>query len=145
MNEKHWYQDGWVVFGITAVVGIFGLSFYAQHVQQSTPLVVPRIAGRIQQPVLFGSPSLEVTVWHQHAGNLRNGTFKVRLNGKDLKEHSYEIWEPNETHAVSFSFPLRDFDPQREIPIEFALYGKKMKTFQRRDAWLGNTWKSNHQ
>jgi hypothetical protein len=145
MSEKHWYQDGGVVLFIVFIGGIFGFSFYAQHVEQSTPLVVPRITGRLEQPAFFGSPSLEVTVWHHHTGNLRNGTLKVRLNGEDLKVHSYEMWQPNEAHAVTFSFPVRDYDPQREIPIQITLYGKGIKTFQRTDAWLGNTWKSNQE
>ena len=143
MSDKHWYQDGWVVLFILFVIGFFGFSFYAQYVERSTPVVVPRVTGFIKQPVLLGSPSLEVAVWHQHPGNLQNGTLKVRLNGKDLKEHSYAVWEPNEAHSVKFSFPLRDYDPQREIPIEIAIYGKGIKPYQWNDAWLGNTWKSN--
>jgi hypothetical protein len=143
MSDKHWYQDGWVVLVIVFFVGFFGFSFYIQHVEQSTPLVIPSITGRIEPPAFFGSSSLELTVWHQNAGNLRNGTIKVRLNEKDLKEHSYEVWEPNEAHAVRFSFPLPNYDPQREIPFEIALYGKGIKPFQLSDAWLGSTWKSN--
>ncbi|MDB5385447.1 MAG: hypothetical protein JWM11_1093 [Planctomycetaceae bacterium] len=84
-----------------------------------------------------------MTVGHHHTGNLRNGTVRVRLYGNDLKEHSYEVWEPNEAHAVRFSFPLQNYDSQGEIPIQIALYGKGIKPFQLSDAWLGSTWKSN--
>ncbi|MDB5348500.1 MAG: hypothetical protein JWP89_6877 [Schlesneria sp.] len=146
MSDKHWYQDGGTVVIALIVAGFLcflGFSFYVQHVEETTPVVIPRLSARVQHPVLFGAPTLEMTAWHQHTGNLRNGTFRVRLYGDDLKEHSYEVWEPNKSHAITLSFPLRNYDPEQEIPIEFAIYGNGIKTHQWRDAWVRNNWKSN--
>lgn len=143
MNEKHWYQDGWIVLLVVFIVGFFGLSFYFQYVERSTPVVVPRVTGIVMQSVFSGSHTLKLTVWHQNTGNLRNGILKIRLYGSDLKEHSYSEWKPNEAHSVTFSFPLHNYDPHHEIPVEIAIYGEGIKPYQWNDAWLENTWKSN--
>lgn len=147
-QERYWYQDGWVMLFITAIVLFFGYSCHQQAQEQAKMTVLPMLTGRLNQP-FFGSPSLEITFWHQSPGNLQNGVLTVTATGsmvqrgKDLKAHSFEVWEPNENHAVTLTFPLQNYDATQEIPIEIALFGKGIKTWSTRDAWVGQTWKSN--
>jgi hypothetical protein len=141
MNEQPWYQKGWLVLFILFVVGLF----YAGHAEQSTPVVVPRVGGVLRLPILFGPPTLELMVWHQHPGNLENGWVSIVVDGKILREHSYSVWQPNEAHAVKFSFPLEDYDPKREFSVDVMIEGKGIKLYRSIDPWLGNTWKDNQQ
>lgn len=140
MNEQPWYQKGWLVLFILFVVGFF----YAGHVEQSKPIVVPRVTGKLRHPILFGPPTLELNVWHQHPGNLENGWVLILVDG-EIGEHSYSVWQPNEAHAVKFSFPLRDYDPKREFRVHVIIQGKGIRPYRSLDLWLGNTWKDNQQ
>lgn len=152
MSEKYWYQDGGRVAFIVIFGGFFiflGYASYQKAKEDAKPLVTPKITGRLVQP-WSGNPSLEITAWHQYAGNLRNGVFIAQVNedpakGKehwDKREHSFEVWEPNDSHAVKFTFPIRNYDPNREIHIGFALLGREIKPYLGSGIWQGQHWKS---
>lgn len=153
MSERYWYQDGGTVFGIvlaTAFIGFLGYSFQQKAQEGARPYVIPHVAGSINQP-LFGSPSLIITVWHEHTGVLRNGRLTVTTSGEmvesgsglNSQSHSFEVWEPNRDHTVTLTFPLKHFDATREIPVSFTLIGSGIKPFAYSDSWLGAAWKSN--
>lgn len=153
MSERYWYQDGGTVFGIvlvTAFIGFLGYSFYQKAQEEARPYVIPKVVASLNQPLL-GPPSLAVTVWHEHPGVLRNGRLTVSTSGEMVEtgsglhsqSHSFEIWEPNRDRAVKLTFPLKHFDPTREIPISFMLMGNGIKPFSSSDSWLGDNWKSN--
>ena len=151
MSERHWYQDGWVVFCIVAVVGFLGLSIYGQHRQaelDARPEVIPKLSGRLSQPLL-GSPTLEITIWHQYPATLRSVVLCVNVNEDpakgeqhwDRREHSFETWQPNVENAVKFSFPLKRYDPNHEIHIGCGVLGKTIKPYLGSAEWLGDGWK----
>ena len=152
-QERYWYQDGGTVFLIFLMGGVallVGYSFYLKELDNAKPLIDPEIAGRLHQP-MFGSPRLEITVWHQHPGVIRNGKLLVNLNEDpakgqetwDRRVHSFEVWEPNKDHAVTFEFPLTRYDPQQPIHVGVILLGSEIKMSVRGVEWLGTTWKSN--
>ena len=151
MSERYWYQDGSTVFWIAVVAGIIGLFGYGsyQNAQlDALPFVVPKVTGRLNQP-LFGDPSLEITVWHQYPATLRNVLLFVNVNEDparaekhwEKREHSFETWQPNEDHAVKFAFPLKRYDPNQEIRVGFGLLGKTIKPYITHSDWLGEGWK----
>ncbi len=152
MRERYWYQDGGTVLGIVFVAVVIGFFGYASHERaqhEALPDVVPKITGHLSQP-LFGSPTLEITVWHQHTAALRNVVLFVNVNEDpdhdekqwDKREHSFETWQPNKDQAVKFTFPLRRFDPQKEIRVGFVLAGKTIKPYFGSGDWIGKGWKS---
>lgn len=151
MTQRYWYQDGWVVFGIVFVTGFLALSFYNQREkakQDALPEVVPKLAGSLSQP-LFGPPTLKITVWHQYPAALRNVVLYVKVNEEpaqgeahwDKREHSFESWSPNQDQAVSFDYPLRQYDPNQEIHVAVVLMGKSIKPYGGSAKWLGTGWK----
>ena len=152
MSEKHWYQSGWALFGISIALIVFARFCYLFLITaeyEARPQVTPEIVGHMEKP-FFGSPTLIITVWHQHAGNIRNGALLVTMTGpmapsedkQHHKVHSFEFWEPNRSHAVKLSFPLRNYDPNQEIPLEFWLYGKNIKADIIHLTWVNEKWKS---
>lgn len=152
MPERAWYQRGSTVLGIV-VFAVWAIPLLYQGWQQSQMVHVnPQVAGCINQPT-FGEPSFEVHIWHQHSGNLRNGTFTVSVatdmlknpEGTESTMHSFEVWEPNRENAVKFKFPLRRFDPHQEIQFSVLLAGKNISTYYYADTWLGSDWKSNQE
>lgn len=146
MSERYWYQNGWTVFSIVCVAGFFGFSAYYNYEKaqrDALPQVVPRVTGKLNQPLL-GDSSLEITVWHQHPATLRNVVLLVSLNEDplrdekqwDRREHSFEAWQPNQENAFTFSFPLKRYDPKQEIYVGYGLIGKTIKPFISGGEWL---------
>ncbi|WP_437191537.1 hypothetical protein [Planctomicrobium sp. SH527] len=136
---------GWIAF-LLFMGGFVGLALY----NESRPHVFPRIRGRVEQPFL-GDPVLVMTVFHQHPGNLRKGTLQITISGpqvqnssgSETRKHSFELWEPNEEHAVLLNFPLRKYDPTQEIPVSFSIKAAGIKDSAYEDAWSGAGWSSN--
>jgi len=149
-SERAWYQNGWVVLCIVAVIVGFGIPLYDEWQKSQRIYVIPHLRGRVHQP-MFGDPDFVVTVWHQHTGNLRNGYVEVTIqgdmagssDGTESAVHSFEVWEPNRENSVTLTLPLSHFDATQEIPFKLELRGRDMRPFAYTDAWLGNTWKSN--
>jgi hypothetical protein len=148
MTGKHWYQDGWWVLFLVVVGGFFGYGIYTQAVERAKPLITLSVAGQLQQP-FFGSPSLEITVWHQYPAALRNVRLFVSINEDPARrrehwvnrQHSFEAWSPNRDQAMKFSLPLKQYDPQREIAVSAILFGKSIKMSKQEGVWLGSDWK----
>lgn len=137
MSERHWYQDGglvfWIVVGIGVVIAFVNYS-YEQARIDATPLIVPRVVGHVEQPLL-DPPTLVVQVWHEHTGFIRNGRLTVEVIGvtvetKDVQNpqsFGFEVWEPNQNKSVSFRFPLKQFDDQYGVPLKITLIGHEIK------------------
>lgn len=137
MSERHWYQDGglvfWIVVGIGVVIAFVNNS-YEQARIDAIPLIVPRIVGHVEQPLLDPT-TLVVQVWHEHTGVIRNGRLTVEVIGgtvetKDVQNpqsFGFEVWEPNRDKSVSFRFPLKQFDNQHGIPLNIKLIGHEIK------------------
>lgn len=148
MNGRYWYQDGWVVLAVVGVAGFFGYSFYVNEAQRATPQIKPSLSGRVLKP-LFGAPSLEINVWHQHPAALRNVRLLVMVNADPARakehwierEHSFESWSPNRDQAMTFTFPVPQYDPQQEIAVSVLLAGKSIKFSMHDAVWLGSGWK----
>ena len=153
MSDKAWYQDGWVVFCIVLfLLGIglpVGHELYTDWQQAQKPLIRPMVAGRVNQPMI-GKPTFELSVWHQKAGNLKNGSLMVTLEGelaqdadRETQIHSFEVWQPNRENAVQFSLPLSHFDPEKEISITVMLGAKNSKLSLVTYFWKGDDWLEN--
>jgi hypothetical protein len=150
MSERYWYQNGWTVFWIVVVVGAVSLHFYNTAVDRATPSVTPKVTGRLHQP-LFGTPTLEITAWHQYPAALRNVQLFVSVNDDPARSqerwiqrvHSFESWSPNRDQAVTLTFPLKQYDPQLEIAVTILLAGKSVKMSLQEAVWQGSGWKSN--
>lgn len=148
MSGRYWYQDGWVILTIVGLVAFFGYGFYVNEVHRTTPRVKPSLSGRLLKP-LFGSPSLEINVWHQHPAPLRNVRLFVTVNADGARakehslqrEHSFESWAPNRDQAKTFTFPLPNYDPQHEIAVTIVLAGQSIKPSTYDVVWLGSGWK----
>jgi hypothetical protein len=143
MNNKHWYQDGWVVLGVVFGTGLLYLLLFTSP----TPMVYPRLLARVDQPFL-SSPEFVVSVFHQHPAKLNQVILKVRVSQQialDHREwpeqvHSFEAWGPNQDQEVSFTFPLPAYDPDKDVGIEVILEGQGVKrtlTFAR---WKNGAW-----
>jgi hypothetical protein len=155
MTERAWYQDGVVVFWICVAVAFL---YYVkskndrEEQERNIPMVIPKLSGRLQQPLL-GGPILEINLWHQHPGNLRNGRIDVSVRtslvqehpGASVQSHSFEVWEPNKDNTVTLPFQLLRFDAQEEILVEIVLTAKDVRPYKYTPVWIGNDWKSNQQ
>ena len=143
MSEKHWYQDGWTVLIVLAIAGFL----YLSSTRQEPIEVYPLLAGRVEQPIL-GAPSFVVTVFHQHPATLRNVILRVRLSQEIALDHkvwpeqvhSFETWLPNRDQSVSFTFPLKPYDPQKDIGVEATLEGKEVKRSISFGRWVNGGW-----
>lgn len=149
MNEPAWYQDSGCMIPLLMVGGFLGLC-YLHEKESQTPIVFPRMVGRVEQP-FFGPPSLVITAWHQHTGVLRNGRLRFDVKGtqvagrggEDSEEFSFESWEPNRDHAVTLRFPLSQVDTVSEITVTSSLQAKDVQGTTNTDAWVNGNWKSN--
>jgi hypothetical protein len=139
MNHR---RQGEVDFGLIIVLlvvgGLVALFVYDGNKQP----VFPRLRGHVEQPFL-GSPVFVITAFHQHPGNLRKGTLQITVSGPQVRDssghetqtHSFELWEPNEEHAVILRFPLREYDPAQSIPVSFSIKAAGIKDSACEDAW----------
>ena len=150
-EQRAWYQDGSTVIAsvvVTVFIGAFIFTKYLEVQESKKPYAIPLISGILRQPLLENH-SLEIKLWHQFPGTLRNGTLTVTATSEMVigspinKYHSFENWEPNEDNGVTFFIPLRDFDPSQELPLRIRLEAKNAKTHEHSSVWLGSNWKSN--
>ena len=130
------------------LLGLVAFAAYYYHclqVENSRPQVIPEMTGQLEQ--LWGSePTLVLTFWHQHPGHLQQGLLTVTLDsavtrGAPQQTHSFELWEPNQDHAVTLRFPLRKEALQQELPVTVQFAGRNLKPSTRRETWQGTAWK----
>ncbi len=149
MSDRYWYQDGMHVLMVTFVAGILLWMLFERANRVEPAVVEPTIVGQLHKP-LFGSPSLEIKVWHQYPAALRNVVLFVQLTEDPAKtpdswqkrEHSFESWAPNKDQSVSFTFPLQKYEPNEEIHIAIVLGGKTIKPYIESFTWQGTNWKT---
>ncbi len=145
-QERPWYQNGWVALAILLLLVTFGPTAYQQYRFSQLAQITPQLAGRIEEP-LIGPPIFQVTAWHQNAGDLKNGILSVGAKGEIVAEpedstkvHSFETWSPNKANAVSFSFPLVEFDASKEIEVAVFLKSKNSRVYFAVAKWRGDEW-----
>ena len=145
-QEPPWYQNGWVALAILLLLVTFGPTAYQQYRFSQLAQITPQLAGRIEEP-LIGPPIFHVTAWHQNAGDLKNGILSVGAKGEIVAEsedptkvHSFETWSPNKANAVSFSFPLVEFDASKEIEVVVFLKSKNSRVYLAVAKWRGDEW-----
>lgn len=103
------------------------------------------VSGRVHQP-LFGSSHFEFNVWHQFPGDLKQGSLAVWVKskavptGEQFQRHSFETWSPNEVKALSFQFPLGDFQPDSILTVECLVQATNAKTTSSRFVWQKDRW-----
>ncbi|MCA9052203.1 MAG: hypothetical protein KDA75_00120 [Planctomycetaceae bacterium] len=148
--EKHWYQDGFTVIVVVlllAGVGVWIREDWNRRAAANRPIVLPLVAGRLEQP-FFDNPVLHLTVWHQFPGTLRNGQLTVNIDSPLVAQndrfqiHSFESWEPNQDHEVSFRIPLTASDLSEEIPIQLRIDSMNGRAVEYTARWLGTGWKN---
>ena len=146
-DERPWYQNGWTMLFIILVLLVIGPPLYQRYQFSQLARIRPQLTGRITEP-LFGNPELEITVWHQNAGNLHNGVLAVIADGKivlsdDRKAkhfHSFEMWQPNKQNALSFTVPLTEVDSREAISISILLNAKNCHQYFAVAEWKGLEW-----
>ncbi|MEZ5941356.1 MAG: hypothetical protein R3C18_08200 [Planctomycetaceae bacterium] len=148
-DERPWYQRGSVAIVILILIVLLGPLYYERYRDSQLAYVRLQLSGQVERPLL-ASPTLHVNVWHQHAGNLRNGVLKISAKGKHvmgedettIHVHSFEVWEPNEESALAFEFPLTEFDPDEEIAVFMMLQAKDCHVYYAMAKWKGQEWTS---
>ncbi|MCA9030740.1 MAG: hypothetical protein KDA66_08030 [Planctomycetaceae bacterium] len=146
-TERPWYQRGWTLIIILILLAVFGPPYYRLYQFTQLAKIRPQLTGRVEQP-FFGTPVLHLNAWHQHAGNLQNGVLSVIAEGPNVVGedhqavhiHSFEIWEPNEEHALAFPVPLTEFDPNQEITVSIILKAKNCHLYFAVAKWKGREW-----
>ena len=145
MSEKHWYQDGWVVFVIVAIFGFLTLSYWHNNRKAAyeASQVKPELDWRFNKPLL-GPTTLDVDVWHQRPEVLQNAlvTVFVSTDKKEWKDETKSLvtWSPNRDHQVSFSFPLTK--SHTDNPVYFQVYtgGPQRKLYFVALKWENGRW-----
>jgi hypothetical protein len=145
-QERPWYQSGWVALAIVLLLVTFGPTAYQQYRFSQLAQITPQLAGRIEEP-LIGPPIFHVTAWHQNAGDLKNGILSVGAKGdlvadpeNSTKVHSFETWSPNKENAISWAFPLVEFDASKEIEVVVFLKSKISRVYFAVAKWKDREW-----
>lgn len=131
---------------LIVVVVFIGFFLLAGLLNPKQKTVDVRVMGQVKQPLLAG-PSFELAVWHQHPGNLKNGTLTIWIKGKAVpqgwppKVHSFESWNPNQENAVTVSCPLKNYDPAEPLVVQVLVKAANARDTSTRFVWQGNRWK----
>ncbi|WP_013630036.1 hypothetical protein [Rubinisphaera brasiliensis] len=146
MSENQaWYQNGWIMLFLAVVVLPLGIQLFNEYQESQLPHIRPQVAVRMEDP--FGEgPVLHVVVWHQNAGNLRNGVLVVSVKGELVEEeenratrvHTFETWEPNKENQLEFEIPLIHFDPEVELRFTVLMKSVNCQQSLRMYDWKGN-------
>ncbi|WP_417849449.1 hypothetical protein [Thalassoglobus sp.] len=78
-QEKYWYQDGWNLLTIVAVlipIGVWANQYWQQQKELQKPVAMALSTGYLEQP-FNGDPVLHLKFWHVHRGNLKQGRLTV--------------------------------------------------------------------
>lgn len=145
MNEKHWYQDGWLVLVIVAVASFISLSYW-HNTRKATVVasrVTPELDVRFNAPIL-GSPTLDVDVWHLRPEILKNIQVILLLKtGNTVLDHqsrSLVEWAPNREHQVSFSLKRST----KDTPVSLTVFvgGRNNQTTAYKIKWQDGQWQA---
>jgi hypothetical protein len=132
MSEKHWYQDGWVVFVIIAVLGFLTLSYRHNNKQAAfaASQVNPQYDWEIRKPLL-GTPTLYCSVWHDRPETLQGVVLVVSVKTGDedwdQQTHSLVTWSPNRDHQIEFEFPLPSTYLEKTVKLTIVVGGSSRK------------------
>lgn len=147
-KEKHWYQDGWNILTIVAVlilIAIWSNRYWQHEKEQQKPQAMALNVGHLEQP-LDGDPVLHLKFWHVHRGNLKNGRMTVVVDypaaPKDqrIRIHAFDTWEPNDDHAVIWKVPLPGYQLDQRVPVRVRLEAENARPFAYTEVWLGTDW-----
>ena len=147
MNEKPWYQDGWIVLVVLVVAAIFGPSLYRAFQQNQMGGFSSQLRGEIRRP-MFDQPEFVFSIWHQNPGDIKNGRVKVTAespllldsNKSRTETRSFEVWSPNQDNELAFRFPLSRFDGQTRIRFRVDFNSKNVAAHDFQMSWLGEGW-----
>lgn len=136
-----------IVFKLLCILfGIFyGLPFLYNVLVPKQAAVYLQVTGRVEHG-FFTGPSLELTCWHQHPGNLTKGTLSIWVRGKGMPQgevhrlHSFEVWEPNDIHRLAFSFPLVDYNPSEPLEVSFLTQASNALDTSQKHIWVNHGW-----
>ena len=155
MSEKHWYQNGRTM--VCAAVGLIVLLYAYQDFKrgaewEARPTIQPNVHGHLENAI-FGTPTLVITVWHESPGTVSDAVLIVTINedpsrsqaSASVQQRGLVGWKPNRENAVSFRFPLKQYDPKHAIKFNLALMGRTIKQTFVDDEWQGTGWKSNRE
>jgi len=143
-QERAWYQDGFIMFIVVLSIIYIGC-MYREYQWSQIPRVYPLPSGQVVYPVLT-SPHFSLELWHQHAGNLRNGVMTVTLTGETIAEntrhetYSFEVWPPNRENSTTLKFPLQRFDQESELKVEITLTAANAQPSYSSFVWKGDGW-----
>lgn len=150
MSDRYWYQDGWNVLGIAAAVCVAAYLFHAhqEQVKFDASRINPKIDLKFHQPLFFGSPSLECSVWHEEPDALRNILVTASVSTDpnksekswDLKHRNHVVWQPGRDNEVPFSFPMKEFPPEHPLYLRIRVGGKHNKFDFIALKWADGKW-----
>jgi len=147
MDDRLWYENGWVILAVLIVAVIFGPMIYRTLQQNDMGGFESQVTGQISQPI-FGQPEFVFTIWHLHPDDIKNGRVKITVNSpllrtKDktkMEPKSFKVWSPNRDNELSFRFPLSHFDPQTKIRVHVEFSSRNVAAHQYSLCWLGDGW-----
>jgi hypothetical protein len=140
--NKAWYQDGFAMFWLV----VFAIVIYVHFLKSKEEPAYVQVAGQVRQP-LFGTDHFELSVWHQFSGDLRKGRLSISVQGqtipsaKDFKIHSFVVWQPNRASAVSFQFPLENYDPGKPLVFNCLVQAENASSTTSKFVWQYDGWK----
>ncbi|MCG6157265.1 hypothetical protein [Rubinisphaera margarita] len=143
-QERAWYQDGFIMIFVVLSMIYIGC-MYLEYQWSQIPRIYPRLSGQVVRPML-SMPDFSLELWHQHAGNLRNGVMSVTLSGESIAEnarhqtHSFEVWPPNRENSITLKFPLQRFDQESELKVEITLTAANSHPSYSSFVWKGEDW-----
>ena len=147
-KEKHWYQDGWTILAIVAVLVVASIWInraWRQNEAEQKPLGIVASAGRLEDADT-DQPILHLKFWHFHPGSLRNGRLIVTVAFPGIPKvdrvriFAFDAWEPNDEHAVIWKVPLPGYELDEQVPVHVQLQAENARQFAYTQIWLGTDW-----
>ncbi len=147
-QEKYWYQDGWNLLTIIAVlipIGVWANQYWQQQKELQKPVAMALSTGYLEQP-FNGDPVLHLKFWHVHRGNLKQGRLTVLAGSPEspkdqhFRIHAFDTWEPNVDHAVTWQVPLPGYQLDQPVPVRVRLEAENARPYADTRVWLGTDW-----
>lgn len=138
--------DSFATGCLIAVVALIGFVVLAGILNPKKEFARVRVTGSAQSHFL-ADPTFTLVVWHQHAGDLKNGRLTVRILGNQVPErdsehlHSFERWEPNLENGVQLRVSLPDYKPAEPMVIEIYVEAANVLDTPARFVWQNGGWR----
>lgn len=148
MSDRPWYQsrlDSVMFIGFLGFLIFLAVDQWRWYSKQQQPEAITLLSGKLEQP-LYGTPVLHLYARNQFPGNLHNGMVLLTLDSSQIETseqvqvHSFEVWEPNREHQVTFEIPVENFNPDQPIPIKLEVAARNARPYEDLKFWKGFGW-----